>query len=392
MKVAIIIERFDISLGGAERSVSELMAALEKMNMEVHLLAASGVTHTGNVHLLCEGDRGRIGYDEFTQAVRKHLEQNKYDIVHSTLPMLFADVYQPRGGTYAETIIRNAASYESSVISWLKAGTSWVNLRRFQMLKAEEALCRQQKGPVIAALSQYVAEQFKAHYNAPPEHIEVIPNGIRIEKRADSETIDKVRGQILVKMGLQEATNPAIFLFPAHNFRLKGLRPLLRSLSIVSKLKNDRPPVIVVAGSGNAARYKLLAMRLGIYRRVLFLGSVKNISGLLGVCDAVVLPTFYDPCSRVILEGLAAGKPVITTSCNGASEFIEHGRHGMVIEQPEDTAEIAKALNYYSNYENVRKASDAIDKDRLLEQISIDRHASQLARLYQKILKTRGTI
>ncbi|HSV26472.1 MAG TPA: glycosyltransferase family 4 protein [Sedimentisphaerales bacterium] len=390
MRVAIIIERYDTSLGGAERSVHELAGALQRAGVETDILAATGRSQTRNVHILCGNCQRRVGLEEFSAAVREHLRSGGYDLVHSTLPMSVADVYQPRGGTCAETIIRNAASYENALIEWFKNGTSWLNLRRGQLLKAEELLCRQKDGPVVAALSKYVAEQFKVHYAMPPEKIEVIPNGIKIENVTDAETVDKMRGQIFVKLGVQEAANPAIFLFIAHNFRLKGLGPLLRALAIASKLKNDRPPVVVVAGGGSTTLFKLIAMRLGIRNRLLFLGATKNVPAAIAASDAVVLPTFYDPCSRAILEGLAAGKPVITTSYNGAAEFFENGRHGMVVEQPEDDAELARAINYYCNEENAAKASDAIKKDRLADFISVDRHAAQLVKLYERILEKRG--
>ena len=38
--------------------------------------------------------------------------------------------------------------------------------------------------------------------------------------------------------------------------------------------------------------------------------------------DFLVHPTFYDPCSLVVLEALACGLPVITTRANGASELL----------------------------------------------------------------------
>ena len=390
MRVAVVIERYDTALGGAERSVHELAGALQRAGVETYLLAATGRSQTKNVHILCGGCRGRTGLEEFSNAVQEHLKSSRYDLVHSTLPMPFVDIYQPRGGSYAETIIRNAASYENALIEWFKKGTSWLNLRRGQLLKAEESLCRQKDGPVIAALSKYVAEQFRVHYAAPPERIEVVPNGIKIEARADAETIDKVRGQIFVQLGIREAANPAIFLFIAHNFRLNGLGPLLRAFAIASKLKNDRPPILVVAGGGSSAPFRLKAMRLSVRNRVLFLGATKNIHAAIAASDAIVLPTFYDPCSRVILEGLAAGKPVITTSYNGAAEFFENGRHGMVVEQPEDAAELARAINHYCNEENAAKASDAIEKDRLVELVSVDRHAAQLVKLYERIIEGRG--
>jgi UDP-glucose:(heptosyl)LPS alpha-1,3-glucosyltransferase len=389
MKTAIIIERHDVALGGAERSIVELVGALERAGVEVDLLAAKGQSQSKNVHILCGGEEGRTGLAEFSGAVQSHIAANRYDIVHSTLPMSFADIYQPRGGSYAETIIRNAASYENSVIAWAKVGTSWLNLRRLEMLRAEEALCRKKDGPVIAALSEYVALQFKAHYCVPAERIELIPNGIKLEKRADAETADKLRGQMLVQLKIQDATNPIIFFFAAHNFRLKGLAPLIRAMGMVSKLKNDRPPMLVVAGEGKAMCYKLLAARCGVRKRVLFTGRARNVGGMLGASDVAVLPSFYDPCSRFILEGLAAGKPVITTSHNGACERYESGRHGMTIEAG-DAPELAKAMAYYCREDNAAKASDAIEKDNLAEGLSVDKHAGQLVKLYERLMKKRG--
>jgi UDP-glucose:(heptosyl)LPS alpha-1,3-glucosyltransferase len=391
MKVAIVIERHDIALGGAERSISELSGALERMGVEVHLLVAKGQGQAKNLHVLCDGEKGRTSFGEFVGAVREHVSRNKYDIVHSTLPMAFADIYQPRGGSYAETIIRSAASYENGIIAWAKLGTSWLNLRRQEMLRAEEGLSRGKKdGPVIAALSQYVVEQFKAHYGTPAERIELIPNGVRQEPRPDAETADRLRGQILVQLKIQEATNPAIFLFAANNFRLKGLGPLIRGLAISSRLRNSRPPVLVVAGSDSTTGYKFMATRLGVGRSVLFAGKARNVQGLLAASDAAVLPSFYDPCSRFILEGLAAGKPVITTSFNGASERYEHGRHGFVVEKPEDAPELAKAICFYCEEENVRKASLAIERDGLAEGLSVDKHAAQLVKLYERLIARRG--
>jgi len=391
MKVALVIERYDIALGGAERSIFELSAALEKAGLEVDILAAKGESRSLNVHILCGGRKGRTALPEFTSAVREHIDRHNYDIVHCTLPMPFADVYQPRGGTYAETIIRNAASYRNGVIAWLKQGTSWLNLRRLEALRVEKALCCDESGPVIAALSRYVAEQFKAHYGTPDERIEVIPNGIRLEKKPDAESTDKLRGQILVKLGVSEAVSPTVFLFAANNFRLKGLATLLRALSLVSRLKNDHQPLLVVVGSGPSSWYKLLAFRLGVRRRVLFTGRLKNLHGMIAAADIVVLPTFYDPCSRVVLEGLAAGKPVITTRHNGASERYQNERHGIVLEQAGDAAELARAMSFYCTSDNIHKASDAIQEDSLGEEVSIDRHAEQLVKLYGKIMQKRGT-
>jgi hypothetical protein len=112
-KIAIIIERADIALGGAERSVFEMTTALSGLGLEVDILAAKGRANTKNIHILCQDSPGkRVHHFTFAKALKKHLSENHYDIIHSVLPFDFADIYQPRGGTYAESILHNAVSYQ----------------------------------------------------------------------------------------------------------------------------------------------------------------------------------------------------------------------------------------------------------------------------------------
>ena len=149
-KIAIIIERADITLGGAERSVFELSTDLVSLGHEVDILAAKGQTNTKNIHILC-GDVGgkRTCHRAFAEAIKKHLSNKNYDIIHSALPFDFVDIYQPRGGSYEESICRNAASYENKFIESYKKLTAFANLRRTSLLRAEKKLCKNPRGPVV---------------------------------------------------------------------------------------------------------------------------------------------------------------------------------------------------------------------------------------------------
>jgi len=94
IKVAIIIERADIALGGAERSVLELANAITQAGCEVTVLAAAGFGNGKNLRVLLPGAK-RASLSVFGQALRGHFKDNRYDIIHSVLPFDFADVYQP---------------------------------------------------------------------------------------------------------------------------------------------------------------------------------------------------------------------------------------------------------------------------------------------------------
>jgi len=389
-KIALIIERTDIALGGAERSVFELAAALSALGLKVDTLAAKGKTNAKNIHILCQNTPGnRTGYFTFAKVLKKHLSENHYDIIHSVLPFDFADVYQPRGGSFAEAILRNAASYQNKFVESCKRVTAFANFRRAILLRAERILCKDSNGPVIVALSKYVAEQFKKHYGVSDDRIVVVPNGIKINKRIDIGHADNLRSQILAQLGLKEADNPVFFLFVANNFRLKGLACLIKAMQLVSPNITERKAYLIVAGNDRTHKYRRFAKKLNVHRKIIFLGAVRHIQNALSITDVAVLPTFYDPSSRYILEAIAAGKPVITTEFNGAADLFVNERHGKVIDCAENIPALAQAISYFTDTNNIRKASQAIVADNLEEKISISRVAEQLIPVYESILEKR---
>ena len=390
IKIAIIIERADISLGGAERSVFELRAALSALGYSVDILAAKGRTNAKNIHILCRDSSGkRVNYFTLEEAIKKHLSENKYDIVHSVLPFDFADVYQPRGGTYAETIIRNAASYQNKLLEYYKRFTAVTNSHRTTLLRAERKISQAPDGPLIAALSEYVADQFRLHYNTDTRKIVVIPNGVKTDKRINAAASDTLRSQILAKLKLKEADNPVFFLFVANNFRLKGFAPLIQAMQIVTHKPSKRQPYLIVAGHDKAKKYRRI-LNTSAETNIVFLGPLSHIQNALSIVDVAVLPTFYDPSSRFVLEALAANKPVITTKFNGATDLFVDDRHGKIIDLPEDINALAEAINYFTDTNNIQKASEAIIEDNLWEEISIDRAAKQLQNVYESILQRKG--
>ena len=240
VRIAIIIERADVALGGAERSMFEVAAALSQAGMQADLLAAKGTAAADNVHILCPDTPGkRVNMAAFERALKLYLAQNRYDIVHSVLPFDFADIYQPRGGTYAETFLRNAASYPAGLMRTLKRVTAFANFRRSRLLKAERRLCQGANGPVIAALSRYVVDQLQEHYHTPPEHIALTPNGVAAGRPVDAQAAEQLRDRIGAK------DYSPLLLFVAHNFRLKGLAPLLLALRAAHEVRDSIGLVVV---------------------------------------------------------------------------------------------------------------------------------------------------
>lgn len=387
MKAAIIIERAHIRLGGAERSVSELTEELNRQGVETRILAAAGDTNDPNIVVLCPGEQEkRTGLRELEKELNYHLVYNRYDILHSTLPLRAADIYQPRGGSYKEAMLRNAASYHPAFQQYFKRSLHFLNFRRTELIRAEERLLRENQQVTVAALSGYVKDQFVRHYGLGAERIAVIPNAVRPPEAFDPAAVEDFRRQIKLSSGLPDSPDWTLYYFAANNFRLKGLRELLLAFARACR-EDRRHKLLAITGSDKKKDvYYRMVRRLGLEPFVVFTGSLPDLRLPLAACDAAVLPTYYDPSSRVILEALAAGKPVITTAFNGAAENIRSGVHGIVLDAPDNISALAEALLHLADAGVRARAQQAIADDRLGEQVSIARHAGQIISLYKTIL------
>jgi glycosyltransferase involved in cell wall biosynthesis len=260
------------------------------------------------------------------------------------------------------------------------------------MLLAERRICTDANGPIIAALSNYVKEQFKNHYGIDENRLALIPNGVKVDNKIDLEIAKKLKSQVMEQSETKNSPNPVYFLFGANNFRLKGLDVMMEALAILSQSQMTREPYLIVAGDGKINKYKSVARKFNVDGKVVFLGHLPNIQNALSISDAAALPTFYDPCSRYILEALASCKPVITSRFNGAADFFKDGRHGIVTKHPDNARELAEAVRYFTEPNNRTRASKAIEEDNLKNNITITRAARQFLSLYEKIIEWKGEI
>lgn len=379
IRVALIIERADIALGGAERSIAELAEALRACGLSCTIVAATGDPDEGLCILCPERGGSRTPLDLFRRMVRVHLAETQYDVVHSTLPLPFADIYQPRGGSYRAAMRGSAEAYERPWQIAAKRCANAFNARRRTLLAAERTLCRD-TGVTIAALSHLVKGHFQADYGLADDRIAVIPNGIRVTPPPTDEQAAAFRQ----RLGPAATGGAPILLFAANNLRLKGLGPLLRAWARIPADARRRG-VLAIVGSGRAGPYRRLAHRLGIADRVVFAGPVDAIGPALAACRAAVLPTWYDPCSRFILEALAAGRPVVTTRFNGAAERFVDGRHGRILDRPNDIDGLAAALTHMLDDGWAERARRAIIEDNLPDAVSIEHHVEALIGLYGRL-------
>lgn len=385
MKIALVLERFDIDRGGAERSTSEMAAGLARLGHDVTIVAGRGDKNTAAdegsfaVEILGVGDRR---WSSLAERATAYFAAHQYDIIHSMVPLPLCHVYQPRQGSMRTVIRRHALAYAVPLVRSFKQATAWMNSARRQRARAERVWCRQGSG-TLAAVSSYVARQFRADYGLSEDRIAVVRNGVGVE-RLRTETARKNGAKLRACYNRDGRTR--LLLYVSQNFRLKGLTHLLGAVARTKKSSSsDVHFKVLVFGSEFIGPYHKLADRLGITDRVLFMQSTSEMPAVLNAVDAAVLPTWNDACSRTIMEALAVDKPVITTRCNGAADFIEPDKHGWLIVDPMDVDGLAAALMQTCSEDVYRRRQSAVQNDELWRQVAMDRHVQELVELYEHV-------
>jgi len=378
MKIALVIENMDPARGGREASTAEIAAGLARRGHQVAVLCQQGRWSGPNVEVLELGRRGlfrswRVG--NFAADVAKAAAEGGFDIIHATLPVPCANVYQPRGGTIP-------AQAAASARRWGAAGGlrrrafEPLNLCRRALGRIEDKLARD-NSVLCLAVSWVVAQEFAEFYGRQVG-VRVVRNGVSLPE-IDPEDWAHWRQRIRFDLGVGQ--RDPVFISVANNFALKGIRETIEAFAKWDDSHQGRANArLVIVGKPQPEGYERIASMRGVGGKVLFVPPTQEIFRWYAAADACVLLSWYDPCSRTVLEATRLGIPSITTVYNGASEILTGGA-GIVVGSPEDTRAVVAALDELADPQ--RRAARAQVCRATADELSMERHVERLLEAYR---------
>jgi len=93
-----------------------------------------------------------------------------------------------------------------------------------------------------------------------------------------------------------------------------------------------------------SSKLKHLAQRFGVTKRIRWFGHREEVPELMAAADVFIHPARYDTTGTVILEAIANGLPVITTSACGYAKHVSSARSGIVLQEPFHRSALVDAL------------------------------------------------
>lgn len=119
--------------------------------------------------------------------------------------------------------------------------------------------------------------------------------------------------------------------------------------------------------------------------RILFVGHQPDAAGLLGACDVAVLPSNeQEGLSKVVLEAMAQGVPVIAGRGGGSSEILRDGVEGLFVD-PGNADQLAAALKTLLSDEPFRRSCAARARERMETAFSIQATINNYRALYSEL-------
>lgn len=167
---------------------------------------------------------------------------------------------------------------------------------------------------------------------------EVIPNCIPVSAFQPSA---QTRAQWRSQEGI--APEDVVYTCVALLRRQKNHERLLRAFA-AGPGKNPRAKLLLAGGGPLEEPLRALVANQELQESVRFLGLRKDVPALLMASDIFVLSSDYEGNPLAMMEAMAAGLPVVSTSVGGVPELVTSGKDGLLV-APADELGLRNALN-----------------------------------------------
>ena len=323
MKLALVRQKYT-PYGGAERFMARAVSALRESGTDVTVVAREWQgDQPGPGFIRCNPFYlGRTWRDAgFSGAVQEIIAGGEFDLVQSHERIPGCQIYRAGDGVHA-TRLELRGRVQSPLARLAISLQPW---HRYT-LAAEAAMFRHPDLRAVICNSRMVRDDIATRFAVAQEKLHVIHNGVDLESfHPDLCRMHRQR----IRKELDIPLNAPLILFVGSGFERKGLPQLLEAFA---RLARRDAHLIVVGRDRQATALRQRAQQSGIATRVHFVGGQADVRPFYGAADVFALPTLYDPFPNAVLEAMACGLPVVTSTTSGAAELIRTAKNGFVVD------------------------------------------------------------
>jgi glycosyltransferase involved in cell wall biosynthesis len=235
----------------------------------------------------------------------------------------------------------------------------------------------------IIVISNAVSKRFSfTHHHSK---LKIIYNGVDLSTFNQPLNGSKIKKELGI--GQQPVVGMVSRLIPS-----KGHKTLVKAAEcLLNKGYNVKYLIIgdvLIPGDKYLGELKALVHRLGLHNHILFLGAINNVPEVLKIIDIGVLPSFNEGFGRVIIEYMAAGKPVVATNVGGIPEIVVGGRTGYLVPCGDADSLARSIVSLIDNSVSAKKMGEN-GRIRAEKLFSNEKNISETQELYLEILSRK---
>ncbi|HWB13979.1 MAG TPA: glycosyltransferase [Pirellulales bacterium] len=250
--------------------------------------------------------------------------------------------------------------------------------RRKRMLANRVLLGRRDR---VIGVGQAVRQALIANEGLKSERVGVIYNGINLAAYNDSPAADRDR----VRLEFGWADDHFVIVQVA---RLNALKDHLTAVRAFERIHASLPEArLLIVGEGEereAIEAEVGKRSLAEYVRLA--GLRKDVPRLVGASDLLWLTSVSEGIPLTLIEGMAAGLPVVATDVGGVSEVVEPNESGLLSPAGDDEG-VAQAVLKLARDPALRQRLALAGKRRAFEQFSEDQMVAAYADLYEDLIR-----
>jgi UDP-glucose:(heptosyl)LPS alpha-1,3-glucosyltransferase len=331
----IFVRRQFAPFGGAELILTRTLAALAARGIKVSVLAHTWPTpETGIEFIHCDPPWAPRALREtaFASAACKRLRHERDALVQAHERVPCCDIFRAGDGVHA-AYLEQRRRFENP---W---GRAVLKLSAFHnaILRLERRVFASARLQAVIVNSAMVADEIVRHFGFSRERIHLVPNGIDLARfRPDA----RAEHRTALRKRLATAPDKPVALLVGSGYARKGLAAAIEALA----RSRSGAELWVVGRDKRPERFAQLAERMGVGPSLKLLGPQPDPLPYYAAADVLILPSVYDPFPSTVLEALATGLPVVTSTGCGARDAARRLDPGLVGDAS-DVDGIATALN-----------------------------------------------
>ena len=228
----------------------------------------------------------------------------------------------------------------------------------------------------MIAVSQAMVEWAQREKIAPPEKFVKIYSGIDVERFR----IETPSPELKSRFGIQP--EETVIGVVSKLWEGKGHEVLIDAVARV--LDSGCEVKLLIVGEGNLeVKLKDKVKHLGIEKNVVFTGFWSDVPEITAILDISVLPSFYEGMGRVVLEAMAAGKPVVASRVGGIPEFVEDHVTGFLI-SPGDVEALVDRLKTLIGDSDLRQKMGQQGAQRMRHEHTEETMVNRIHQVYKR--------